>query len=130
MITLVASGVRTVSGNSGILAVPPHPESMLAAKFILDVTAAATVAGDTLNVYIQSSPDASAPWWNDTVSFTQVLGNGGAKRFEAIWTKLIAPTTPIAAPPDGALAAGSLAQGDIIGPALRVKWVLAGTGSF
>lgn len=51
-------------------------ESMLA---VLDVTAAATDAGDTLDVYLDTSFDGGVTWVN-IGHFTQVLGNGGAKR--------------------------------------------------
>ena len=50
--------------------------------FVLDVTAAATEVGDTLDVYIDVSPDAGDTWIN-AVHFNQVLGNGGAKKFVA-----------------------------------------------
>ena len=46
--------------------------------FQLDVTAAATDAGDTLDVRVQTSIDGTN--YFDVVAFTQVLGNGGAKR--------------------------------------------------
>lgn len=45
----------------------------------LDVTVAATDAGDTLDVYIDTSFDGGVTWVN-IGHFTQVLGNGGAKR--------------------------------------------------
>lgn len=46
----------------------------------LDVTAAATDATDTLDVYIDTSFDGGASFIN-IGHFTQVLGNGGAKKF-------------------------------------------------
>lgn len=46
----------------------------------LDVTAAATDATDTLDVYIDTSFDGGATFIN-IGHFTQVLGNGGAKKF-------------------------------------------------
>jgi hypothetical protein len=46
--------------------------------FVLDVTAAATDAGDTLDVKVQVRLDGTN--WVDVASFTQVLGNGGALR--------------------------------------------------
>lgn len=46
----------------------------------LDVTAAATDAGDTLDVYVDTSIDGGTKWVN-VGHFTQVLGNGGAKTF-------------------------------------------------
>ena len=47
--------------------------------FTLDVTAAATDAADTLDVYVQTMLDGAN--WVDVVHFTQVLGNGGALRY-------------------------------------------------
>jgi hypothetical protein len=47
---------------------------------ILDVTAAATAVDDTLDVYIDTSFDGGTTWVN-IGHFTQVLGNGGTKRF-------------------------------------------------
>jgi hypothetical protein len=48
----------------------------------LDVTAAATDVGDTLDVYVDMSIDDGSKW-NNLIHFTQVLGNGGAKTFAA-----------------------------------------------
>src|SRR5688500_6672412 len=46
----------------------------------LSVSEAGTDAGDTLDVYIDTSFDAGTTWVN-LGHFTQVLGNGGAKTF-------------------------------------------------
>lgn len=82
-----------------------------AVEFMLNVSAAATAAGDTLNVYIQASAD-NGTTWDDFVSFTQVLGNGGAKKFMARWSTMGgAPTVAMAAPAIATLAAGSVQQG-------------------
>ena len=99
-------------------------------EFLLNVTAAGSVAGDTLDVYIQASAD-NGTTWDDFVHFTQVLGNGGAKKFLARWQGMIAPTTALAAPQDVAMAAG-VAQGPH-GNRWRTKWVIVnggGTHSF
>ncbi len=125
MQTLVASAAQSTSGNSGAL--NQHFELLSAAVFVLDVTAAASAAGDTLDVYVQHSWDEGASW-DDFVHFTQVLGNGGAKKFLAFWSLFGgAPTTPLKAPQDGALAAG-VQQGPVAAT-WRVKWVIAGAGS-
>lgn len=50
------------------------------AMILLDVTAAATTSGHTLDVYIDTSPDGGTTWVN-IGHFTQVLGDGGAKKF-------------------------------------------------
>ena len=46
------------------------------ALFMLDVTAAATEANDTLNVTVEGSLDGSL--FFEVLSFAEVLGNGGA----------------------------------------------------
>lgn len=112
-----SSGTQVLNGKFG---------NLIAAAFLLTVSAAATDAGDTLDVYIQHSMD-NGDTWDDFVHFTQVLGNGGAKKFKAIWNAIMAPETELAAPGDGALAAGVL-QGPI-GEKLRIKWVVVDAGS-
>lgn len=96
--------------------------------FQLDVTAASTLITDTLNVYIQHSIDGIN--WDDAVSFTQVLGNGGAKRFVAAWNRIAVPGTAVRALADGTLAAGTVNQGPVSDGQCRVKAVTVGTGSF
>lgn len=121
--TLLASAARTVSGTAVVPdAVAYELTRSCSMAVLLNVTAAATAAGDTLNVYIQSTIDGGTTY-NDFISFTQVLGNGGAKKFEADWNAIITPTTAQAAPTDGTLAAG-VKQGPI-GAGLRVKWTIA-----
>jgi len=126
MQTLLASGARTASGTSSV----PDPIARLVAAatrgiFQLEVTAAATDVGDTLNVYIQHSVDGSI--WDDFVSFTQVLGNGGAKKYLASWLPQTAPGTAQAAPSDGALAAG--VKHGPIGANLRIKYSITDAGT-
>lgn len=129
MNALVPSGVQTASGNSGSLT--GHFEVLEAAVFILDVTAAGSLAGDTLDVYIQHSWDEGVSF-DDFVHFAQILGNGGAKKRLAFWVLYGgSPSTPEKAPQDAALAAG-VQQGPI-SPNWRVKWVIVnggGTHSF
>lgn len=99
------------------------PKYTVAAEVELNVMAAATAVGDTLNVYVQSSVDGGTTW-DDVISFTQVLGNGGPKKFLARWQSGLSPTAAMAAPQDGALAAGNVAQGPK-GLQWRVKVVVA-----
>jgi len=122
--TLVASAARTESGNSGSLTPFAATKSIKAYLFLLTVSAAATAAGDTLDVYVQHSPDDGTTW-DDFVHFTQVLGDGGAKKFIATSMRDVTPESEIKAPADAALAAGVL-QGPI-SPTLRVKWVIVET---
>lgn len=124
--TLVASAARTESGNSGSLTPFRVDRGIKALIFLLTVSAAATDAGDTLDVYVQHSVDDGTTW-DDFVHFTQVLGNGGAKKFIATWLRDVTPESEVKAPADAALAAGVL-QGPI-SPTLRVKWVIVDTGT-
>ena len=75
---LVASAARTATGVSDAVKLPDAPNGY---AFTFDVTAAATAAGDTLDMKVQTKLDGTN--WTDVVVFTQVLGNGGAKRYIA-----------------------------------------------
>lgn len=119
--TLVASAARTASGNSGDLNNWSWARYFV---FTLDVTAAATDATDTLNVYIQRKlPNGD---YDDVVSFTQVLGNGGAVTFVADVYGDPASSDE-RAPADASLTAGS-AKKVWPGETLRVKWVIVDSG--
>lgn len=54
------------------------PYQVNAFCFTLDVTAAESILGDTLAVYIQTKLDGSN--WTDVARFAAVTGNGGAVR--------------------------------------------------
>jgi hypothetical protein len=122
----VAAASRTASGDSGALNFAKDFGTAVAAVVYLDVTAAATAGSDTLNVYVQHSWDGGTTW-DDIISFTQVLGNGGAKNERATWVAVAAPTSAIAAKSDAALTAGTVRQGPV-GSTWRVKWVIGGGG--
>lgn len=83
--------------------------------FSLDVTAAATDAGDTLDVYVQTLLDGTN--WVDVVHFTQCVGNGGAKRHVG---KVLAGAAETMFEASAALAAGSVRN--VLGDAWRVKY--------
>ena len=51
--------------------------------FLLDLTAAANLVGDTLDVFIDALAPTGATWLN-AAHFPQCLGNGGAKKYFAI----------------------------------------------
>lgn len=126
-LTLVSSAARNASGNSGALTPFGSKVGKLkAAVFLLTVSAAATESGDTLDLYVQHSPDDGTTW-DDFIHFTQVLGNGGAKKYIATWLRDAPPESEIKAPADGALAAGVL-QGPVT-PLWRAKWVVVDSGT-
>lgn len=125
MTTLLASAARTASGDSGALTPVRHPELLKSARLVLNVTAAATAASDTLDVYVQQTYDGTN--YTDAAHFTQVLGNGGAKTFIAEWQRDVTPESELRAPSDAGLAAGVL-QGGKLGTSLRIKWVIVDGG--
>ncbi len=124
MLTLLASAARTASGDSGALGKPLHPEIIKSVSLLLDVTAAATDVDDTLNVFLQTFRNGQ---WDDFVHFTEILGNGGVKKFITEWFRGVAPESEQHAPQDVALAAG-VDQGGKLGTDLRVKWVVVDPG--
>jgi hypothetical protein len=81
---------------------------------VLDVTAAGTDAGDTLDVKVQVRLDGTN--WVDVAYFTQVLGNGGTKRYIA---KVFADVTQ-AMFLDAALTAGNVRN--LLGQVWRVAY--------
>lgn len=91
-------------------------------QFVLDVTAAATSSGDTLDVTIQT---LLGSFWVDVVHMTQVLGNGGPIR---ILAKLANANALAMFSNATALTAGNMR--DLIGDQWAVKWSLGGSGSF
>ncbi len=76
--TLRASGAQLVGTETG--AEVKLQKVFKEALILLDVTAAATAVDDTLDVYIDVSPDGGTTWVN-VGHFTQVLGNGGTKKY-------------------------------------------------
>ena len=115
---LLPSAARTVSGT---LVLPGDFTDLASAVFLLDVTNADTEAGDTLNVYIQHSPDGVT--YDDFVSFAQFIGTAAAANRRATWSALAAPETEHAATGDAVLAVGTVVQGPTAGK-WRIKWVI------
>lgn len=75
-----AAGAQSLTGD----AAAGHYSNAFAV-WVLDVASAATDAGDTLDVYVDTAVGGGATAvWVNVVHFAQVLGNGGAKRFAAI----------------------------------------------
>ncbi len=108
--TTTAAGAVDSQGDAVRL-----PGMVNAIMFVLDVTAAATDVGDTLDVKVQTKVDGTN--WLDVVHFTQVLGNGGAKRY----IEKIAASPAFAGFEVGtALTAGNAR--DLIGDDWRVKY--------
>lgn len=78
-VILLAPVTTTAGAKTNIASTPVSiPGTWNAMAFVLDVSAAATAVGDTLNVKVQVRLDGTN--WLDVCAFTEVLGNGGAKR--------------------------------------------------
>lgn len=82
VIPLKASGAQLASTTGTTFELDKAYEEAI---FVLDVTALATAVGDTLDVYIDVSPDGQT-WFNST-HFTQQVGNGSAAKIAAKVTK-------------------------------------------
>lgn len=113
-VVLAASAARIATGTGDATRMR-RPFSGLVA--ILDVTAAATAAGDTLDVVIQTRLGDD---WVDVIHFTQVVGDGGTKIHVA---KLSATEPQAMFEVASALAAGSIRH--LIGDEWRAKWTVA-----
>lgn len=115
---LLASGARTAT-STGTTAVVDMG-GYAAMLFELDVTAAATEVDDTLDVFIQTVIGND---WVDIVHFTQVLGNGSAKRY---FGKVSAaePMTMF----ENATALGAAAVRNMMGDSYRVRYAIVDPG--
>ena len=114
-VTLLASAEQTATGAGDAVRLPGIVNAL---SFVLDVTAAATAAGDTLDVYVQTKIDGTN--WLDVQHFTQVLGNGGAKRYIA----KIAAGAALTEFENGT-GLGAPAVRNLLGDDWRVRWVIA-----
>ncbi len=120
-IELAASAARTASGNGSTVFIGGYWKRL---EVVLDVTAAAHEVGDTLDVYVDISPDGGTTWIN-AVHFTQVLGNGGAKKFVAV----LDPTNPGTDVIDlSADCAAGKVRPAVWGTAIRERRVIADAG--
>lgn len=120
--TLLASAGRAATAGTAGSTVY-MPASAPGYGFVLDVTAAATDANDTLDVTIQTLVDGTN--WVNVVAFTQVLGNGGAKRHIG---KINGGQAQAMFEGSAALSAGTVRNW--CGDAWRARWVIVDpTGS-
>jgi hypothetical protein len=120
--TTVASVTTTVGAKNAVTTTAVKLPGMVhGIVFVLDVTAAATAAGDTLDVAVQTLIDGTN--YVDVVAFTQCVGNGGAKRHIA---KINADVAQAMFEVGSALAAGNVRN--ILGDAWRVKYTQVDDG--
>lgn len=115
-IAMAASAARTTSSNSADFDIGGFDTVTV----VLDVTAAATDAGDTLDVSIEALDGST---YIEVLHFTQVLGNGGAKRFVAT---IKAEQLAIADISTATLAAGNIRH--FLTDTIRAKWAIVDSG--
>lgn len=116
---LLASAARTAnSTGSDEVKLPDAPNGY---AFLLDITAAATDAGDTLDVWVQTRIDDT---WVDVAQFTQHAGNGGAAKYVCKIAAGLAETTFTVA----ALATPGAVR-NILGDGYRVRWTITDAGT-
>lgn len=124
---VVLAGVTAGIGDIPWGTIPLYSEGFSRLQALLNVTAAATAAGDTLDVLVDASLDNGVEWFN-IIHFTQVLGNGGAVSFIA--------RTPSAAAGSMSAVTSDLAAGNATVPfagntiRVRTKRAQASAASF
>lgn len=120
LITLAASAARTTGANGTAVFVGGERVSL---AFLLDITASATAAGDTLDVYVDVSFDGTT--WINAIHFTQQAGNGAAKKEYAMLTASgqAAAVTVVTAD-----AASGVVRPDVWGAYYRARWALVDAG--
>ena len=89
--------------------------------WLLNVTSAAAAAGDTLDVYVDTNVNDT---WINVAHFTQVLGNGGAKKYFTV-TIPTNMTTTDSATTDCAV---GVARG-VVGSQFRGRYVIVDGGA-
>ncbi len=119
-ITLAASAARTAGANGTAVFLGGERQRFV---FLLSVTASATDAGDTLDVYIDWSLD-NVTWLNGG-HFGQQAGNGAAKKEWMTFDPTNPGTSSIAVTSDAA--AGAVRPG-VLGPYVRARWAIADSG--
>lgn len=123
-VPLLPSAVRTASGTGdpvGTFGSPQGLGEFSELHLQLDVAAAGVGSGDTLDVFLQTTLDGTN--WVDIHHFTQVLGNGGAKRYFAKILSSVALTEF----ENGASLSAANGRA-LLGDAYRVRWAVAGSG--
>lgn len=119
-ITLAASAARTASANGTAVYIGGERRRFI---FICSITASATDAGDTLDVYIDWSLDNST-FYNGG-HFTQQAGNGAAAKMFMVFDPSNPGTSVIAVTSDAA--SGAVRPG-LFGPYVRARWAIADSG--
>ena len=119
-ITLAASAARTVGANGTSVFIGGERRRFVVVNAI---TASATAAGDTLDVYVDFSLD-DVTFYN-AIHFTQQAGNGAARTEFAVLDPANPGTSVINITSDAAAAAVRPA---LFGPYMRARWAIVDGG--
>lgn len=118
--TLASSLARTADGTGGGVLVGGYRRRVLV---VFSVTASAHEAGDTLDAYVDVSPDGNL--WVNAVHFAQQAGNGAAKTEIAVLESANPGTDTVNVT---ANAAAGKVRPAVWGKFLRARWVIADSG--
>lgn len=123
-VSLVASAVKSASGNSGSLKNTSTPiPTFQAAAFILDVTASSSPT--TLDVLIETSVDNGTTWYL-AWEFTQIGAVSTAQRRLDVRSTGIG-ITEVGADTSIANTNNPVHGNTVVTQDLRVRWIVAGT---
>jgi hypothetical protein len=113
-ITLAASAARTANGSATGVFIGGERRRFVVVNAI---TASATAAGDTLDVFVDFSLDNST--WYNAIHYTQQAGDGAARTEYAVLDPANPGTSVINVTADAAAAAVRPA---LFGPYMRARW--------
>jgi hypothetical protein len=119
-ITLAASAARTTGANGTAVQIRGERRRFV---IVNAITASATAAGDTLDVYVDFSLDGTT--WYNAVHFTQQAGNGAARTEYAVLDPANPGTSVIDVTADAA--AGDVRPA-LFGPTMRARWAIVDAG--
>jgi hypothetical protein len=118
--TLATSAARTSGANGTAVVVGGWRRAIVE----LSVTASATDAGDTLDVYVDVLAPDGVTWLN-AIHFAQQAGNGAAKKEFAVLDPSNPGTASIAVTSD---AAAGAVRPALFGPQMRARWAIVDSG--
>lgn len=119
-IVLAASAARTISANGTTTFVGQFWKRLLV---VLDVTVSLTAAGDTLDVFVDVSPDGTK--WLNAAHFAQQIGGGAAKTEIAVLDPANPGTSTILTTSD---CAPGVTRPAAWGKYVRARWALVDAG--
>lgn len=126
LVTLMEAATDTTAAVGTLVAAVTGLQHFRQAMIVLHLTNAAAAVGDTLDVYVDSSPDGTS--WLNVVHFTQILGNGTDD------LTFFAVLDPGGAPGTAVIAATSDCAAGVVRPAmfadqLRVRYTIVDGGA-